>query len=390
MPEVNSGMFYGGDDNDEAASLIVGGLGSLDFTDLYIRIDTNDFYDPFTGEPTAWYSSSGSSEQGVRPVPEAFFQDIDILRHDIRDHYHSSTDFALTKSGMRLRGNRREVAGDGVWVALRRFPVSPLPLNQLGFLPQVIRKYREWGTRTGLIVVGGSTRAGKTTTASACLKDWLETYGRVAITIEDPIEYSLKGKIGKGGYCFQFEVKADSEWADALKAALRWAPRYIFLGEVRTPAAARNLLRAATSGHLALCTVHGGSIEETLSALHQIASSELGETTWPLLGDGLCAVIHQRLIDGKRPEVQLLEADTAVRQLVRSGRLHQLGTMIAQQMAVLASAGDVGKSMSTTVAGPVAVPKDRERLQGQSVQSLDRRMPKKAERKFFGLWTTKG
>lgn len=314
-------------------------LSGLDFTDLYLRLDAD-----VGPDATALYAPSVQSEAGVLPVPEELMDEINGLRAILRDI--PGRDFSISLSAMRLRGSRQTIFGAGEWVALRRFPLHPPPLEHLGFPKEIRQVFRGWGRRTGLIVVGGSTRAGKTTTASACLTEWLKYYGRVAVTIEDPVEYHLQGKVGEAGYCFQVEVSKDSEWGEAIKTTLRWAPRYIFLGEVRTPEAARHLLRAATSGHLALCTVHGGSIEETLSALHQIARSELGDTAWQLLGDGLCAVVHQALIDG-RPEVQLLQADPnnlgdSVRQLVRSGKVHQLGTHIAQQSAILgAEARDV-------------------------------------------------
>lgn len=307
-------------------------LSALDFTDLYLRLDVDSGPDS-----TALYASSAQADAGVLPVPEEMLDEINGLRAILRDI--PGRDFSISLSAMRLRGSRQNIFGSGEWVALRRFPLLPPPLEHLGFPKEIRQVFRGWGRRTGLIVVGGSTRAGKTTTAAACLTEWLKYYGRVAVTIEDPVEYHLQGKVGDSGYCFQVEVSRDEDWAEAIKSTLRWAPRYIFLGEVRTSAAARHLLRAATSGHLALCTVHGGSIEETLSALHQIARSELGDTAWSLLGDGLCAVVHQALVDGK-PEVQLLQADPSnlgdpVRQMVRSGKVYQLGTQIAQQHALL-------------------------------------------------------
>jgi len=307
-------------------------LAGLDFTDLYLRLDVEA-----GPEATAFYLPSLQSDAGVLEVPEDLAEEVGGLRAIIRDI--QGQDFSLSLSAMRLRGSRQRIFGSGEWVALRRFPLHPPPLETLGFARELRQIFRGWGRRTGLVVIGGSTRAGKTTTASSCLMEWLRCYGRVAVTIEDPVEYQMLGRVGEGGHCFQVEVKSEAGWAEAIKTALRWAPRYIFLGEVRTPAAARHLLRAATSGHLALCTVHGGSIEETLSALHQIARSELGDTAWSLLGDGLCAVVHQALVGG-RPDVQILQADPSnlgdpVRQLVRSGKVHQLGTHIAQQSAII-------------------------------------------------------
>jgi len=355
-------------------------LSSLDFTDLYLRLDSD-----VGPDSTAFYASWNQTGGGILPVPDDLHDEINGLRAILRDI--PGRDFSISLSAMRLRGSRQHIFGSGEWVALRRFPLQPPPLEHLGFPKEIRQIFRGWGRRTGLIVVGGSTRAGKTTTASACLTEWLKYYGRVAITIEDPVEYNIQGKVGEAGYCFQVEVARDEDWAEALKTALRWAPRYIFLGEVRTSTAARNLLRAATSGHLALCTVHGGSIEETLSALHQIARGELGDTAWSLLGDGLCAVIHQALIDGK-PEVQILQADPnnmgdAVRQLVRSGKVYQLGTHISQQSALLGSEVRALAERSRDREGRVSRPREEPRLSRSEVQPEEK---VSRVRKRVGFW----
>jgi twitching motility protein PilT len=308
-------------------------LGELDFSDLYVRIDTRD---------TSRYAPTprrGSTLPRNMPVPAEFEPGIDLLRAVFQRQEHD--DFALDLEDMRLRGSRCTLFGEQRWVALRRLPVDPPLLDELGFPASLVSEFRSWSNRGGLIIVGGATRAGKTTTAVALLTDYLRANGGVAVTVEDPVEYYLQGEHGDGNFCFQREVHEDDEWGEAVKAALRWAPRYIFLGEVRTPAAAKWLLRAATSGHLAMCTVHGGSINETLIAILQIAQSELGDTAPILLADGLCAVLHQKLINGRvHAEVLRTEPSIAdpVRVAIRAGKLQQLGTQIEQQ-AILRDQG---------------------------------------------------
>lgn len=304
-------------------------LAELGFTDLYIRIDTNDVsrYSPVPrrGMPINCNLS----------VPSEYDGEIDKLRDILRSH--KKNDFSIQLEDMRLRGSRTELTGEEVWVALRRLPLSPPLLSDLNFRPEILSEFRSWGTRSGLIVVGGKTRAGKTTTMVGLLCDFMVAHGGVAVSIEDPEEYYLKGQHGEQGFCFQKSVTEDEEWGESLKTFLRWAPRYISLGEIRTASAAKWLLRAATSGHLALCTVHGGSVEETLSAVLQMARSELGETANNILADGICAVIHQSITNG-RPNVQILSADNSasdpVRSAIRANKLQMLGTYIEQQSAI--------------------------------------------------------
>jgi twitching motility protein PilT len=306
-------------------------LSELSFTDLYVRIDSKDIsrYSPVP-------------RRGVQPnrnlaVPDAFEDEIDVLRDIIRSQ--KKDDFSIHLDDMRLRGSRTEMSGEEVWASLRRLSLEPPTLDDLNFRSDILSEFRGWGTRSGLIVVGGATRAGKTTTMVGLLCDFLRTHGGVAVSIEDPEEYFLKGQHGDNGFCFQKPVSKDEEWGEALKTFLRWAPRYISLGEIRTPSAAKWLLRAATSGHLALCTVHGGSVEETLSAVLQMARSELGETAPNVLADGICAVIHQSITNG-RPSVQILTTENSasdpVRVAIRASKLQTLGTYIEQQSAIRA------------------------------------------------------
>ncbi len=65
--------------------------------------------------------------------------------------------------------------------------------------------------------------------------DYLYRYGGVAFTIEDPVEYQIDGRHGKSGLCYQVDAHTDEDWAQYLKRCLRWHPRYIVVGELRTP-----------------------------------------------------------------------------------------------------------------------------------------------------------
>lgn len=231
---------------------------------------------------------------------------------------------------------------DGLWYVLRRGPAHIPVIRDLGIHPRIAAELIELGRADnhGMVVIAGKTGDGKTTTACALLAAWLEYFGGVAVTIEDPPEFPLHGVKRSGeGYCFQRDVQERS-FGDALSATMRYAPRFILLGEIRSEAAAREALRASINGHLVVTTLHAGSIEEALQRLLDLAADGDGRAAaQATLAAGLNGVIHQRLLgDGndRRLEMKFLfprqTLADPVRAIIRSGRFEQLGTEIASQL----------------------------------------------------------
>ncbi|MDR3449055.1 MAG: ATPase, T2SS/T4P/T4SS family, partial [Alphaproteobacteria bacterium] len=251
----------------------------------------------------------------------------------------------ISWGGMRLRASRVETARGEVWAALRRLPAQPLALEELGLPRHLAPALQELGRRSGLILICGASGQGKTTTLSSLLMRYLETYGGVGFTLEDPVEYDLEGRVGPHGYCYQTEIREEAEWGTMLKRALRWHPRYIAVGEIRTPDAANHLLRAATSGHTVLATMHAGSMEEALEGLLQLGEQELGARARTLLATGLSCVMYQSFAPlGVHAQAMFTEADnmgSPVRNLIRERQIGQTRTFSDQQMARLAQSGRI-------------------------------------------------
>jgi twitching motility protein PilT len=199
------------------------------------------------------------------------------------------------------------------------------------------------GKRDGLILISGATGQGKTTTTVALLAHFLKNYGGTAITIEDPCEFVMAGRHGTSGQCFQVEVTEEEEWAISLKRALRWAPRYIFVGEIRTPKAAEQLLRAASTGHLVLTTVHAGTMEEALMGIIFLAEQSMGSSVYNMLASGLTALVNQSLGE-TRPYIRYVfteekNAGDPVRSLIREAKIGMLATYVDRAEARLLNAG---------------------------------------------------
>jgi twitching motility protein PilT len=231
-------------------------------------------------------------------------------------------------------------------VSLRRVKDKPLALDKLGFPTALLPHLRKLGSRDGLILICGATGQGKTTTGCSMLGEFMMAHGGVGYTIEDPVEYDLSGRHGETGFCYQVEVRRDAEWAESLVNALRCHPRYIFIGEVCTPDIANQLLRAATSGHVVIATIHAGSIFEGIEGLLQLAEQKIGDRARQLLAAGFSGAIHQT-ISNNGANCRFLLADgvgsqsVAIRSMICDNNIGQIATVIDQQQAALMATGQL-------------------------------------------------
>jgi twitching motility protein PilT len=303
-------------------------LKELVFCDMYLSIDSED---------ARYRKDRTSIVNTLNFVPPEFRDDLHALRQTLAVSLQQ--DFSLEHDGVKYRVARL-VDVRGTWYVLSRGVTSIPKLESLGFEPAVITQLQSLGRSTGLILIAGATGAGKTTTSSALIRDYLERYGDLAVTIEDPPELPLSGDYAEGkGHCFQISIEED-EWELALKAALRYRPRYLFVGELRMPGAAFQALRAAVSGHLVIATMHAGSVEQAIEGLVTLAAEDAGGIASTLVGDGIAAVLHQRLI--LQLQVTTLFAGSGlgdpVRNLIREKKFGALTTFIEQQAAQRAEA----------------------------------------------------
>jgi len=298
-------------------------LRELTFCDLYLCID----------RPDARYRKDRTSVVNtLHAVPEEYADDLDALRDILALSVHQ--DFSIEHDGVRYR-IARLVEVNGTWFVLSRGVTTIPRLESIGLDPLVVQQLQAVGRSSGLILLAGATGAGKTTTSSALLQDFLIRYGDVAITIEDPPELPLSGDYADGkGHCFQMAIE-DDDWESALKAALRYRPRYMFVGEMRVPGAAFQVLRAAVSGHLVIATMHAGSIEQAVEGLVTMARERAGNIANILVADGLACVIHQKLV--LQLQATTLFAGSSlgdpVRSLIREEKFGALTTFIEQQAA---------------------------------------------------------
>jgi twitching motility protein PilT len=312
-------------------------LSELNFMDIYVRLDAE-------AVPHFRAGRGGAIELPDADLPEEFREDAALLANHLRE-YFTGNESAITYRDMRMRATRLETAQGEVWAALRRLPCRPTPLEKLGLIPQLPPVLQDLGRRSGLTLICGASGQGKTSTLSSLLARYLETYGGIGFTLEDPVEYDMEGRFGENGYCYQTEIRQESDWGAMLKRALRWHPRYIAVGEIRTPDAANHVLRAATSGHTVLATMHAGSMEEALEGLLQLAEQDIGHRAPLLLATGLTGVLYQAFSpSGLFAQFMLTEADNSgspIRAMIRDKRIGQTRTIADQQMAKLIQTGRI-------------------------------------------------
>jgi type IV pilus assembly protein PilB len=134
-----------------------------------------------------------------------------------------------------------------------------LRLDILGIDPETIRRLRKFIREPyGMVLVTGPTGSGKTTTLYACLSE-IQTVEDKIITIEDPVEYQLRG-------ITQIPVneKKGLTFARGLRSILRHDPDKVMVGEIRDEETAQIAVQAALTGHLVFTTVHANNVVDVL------------------------------------------------------------------------------------------------------------------------------
>jgi MSHA biogenesis protein MshE len=175
--------------------------------------------------------------------------------------------------------------GESVVMRLLNRSSSLLELGSLGMPQDMLERFRSiLGHVTGMVLVTGPTGSGKTTTLYAALSE-LNTPDRKVITVEDPVEYRMRGLNQ-----VQVNEKIDLSFAKVLRSVLRQDPNIILVGEMRDAETAQIGLRAAITGHMVLSTLH---TRDATSA--PIRLLDMGVPAY-MVATSLQAVIAQRLM----------------------------------------------------------------------------------------------
>jgi len=175
--------------------------------------------------------------------------------------------------------------GESVVMRLLNPETIALEFEKLGFRPASLKRLtREIERPNGMIITTGPTGSGKTTTLYAILSK-LNTKDVKIITLEDPVEYKVKGLNQS-----QIDYSKDYTFAKGLRSILRQDPDIVMVGEIRDLETAEIAIQAALTGHLLLSTIH---TNDAAGAVPRFLSMGVAPH---LLAPAINAIMGQRLI----------------------------------------------------------------------------------------------
>ncbi len=250
-------------------------------------------FEPFEDRMRVRYRIDGVLQNRHSPATEYQIQLITrikvMARLDIAEHRLPQDGRIKLKMGRReidFRVSTVPVAG-GERIVLRILDKGnvSLGLDKIGMLPNILEELRRLIAQPeGIVLATGPTGSGKTTTLYSAICELYSDETNI-MTIEDPVEYNLKGIAQIG---VQPKIKLD--FSAGLRHILRQDPDIIMIGEIRDVETADIAIQAALTGHLVLSTLHTNDAPSAITRL-----VDMGIEPY-LLSSSLVAVFAQRLV----------------------------------------------------------------------------------------------
>ncbi|HMQ03372.1 MAG TPA: PilT/PilU family type 4a pilus ATPase [Pyrinomonadaceae bacterium] len=229
-----------------------------------------------------------------------------------------STDISYSVPGLcRFRVNIFMQRGTHA-IVMRVIPTKPPNWQELD-LPVGVVSAAE--LKNGLVLVTGPTGSGKSTTLAAVIDLINSTKRYHVVTIEDPIEFIHDHKHGT---IHQRELHSDTpDFASALRAALRQAPKVILVGEMRDRETIEVALEAAETGHLVLSTLHTIDAAKTIDRIIGVFPKAEEAAIRTRLAQSFRRIISQRLMPkvggGRVAAIEILASNSRTREYIEKG-----------------------------------------------------------------------
>ena len=227
---------------------------------------------------------------------------------------------------IRFRGNGYFQKGS-IAVALRLVPTKIRTLEELN-LPPVLEQFAK--KEQGFFLVVGPVGQGKTTTLATMIEIINQSRAAHIITIEDPIEYLFEPK---KSIIDQREVRIDTrDFQTALINVFREDIDVLMLGEMRDRGTIATAVTAAETGHLVFSTLHTNNAAQTIDRIIDSFQAEEQDQIRSQLSESLAGILSQRLLPrvsgGRIPAYELLINNSAVANLIREKRTHEINSVI--------------------------------------------------------------
>lgn len=251
-----------------------------------------------------------------------------IQREAIERRMDLDYSYTVSGGGPRFRVNAFHMQ-NGLAAVFRRVSSEVPKLGDLN-LPEIVGDFANY--RYGLVLVGGPTGSGKSTTLAALINDINKNHPRHIITIEDPIEVlhmpelALVNQREVGTHTLSFDK--------ALRSTLREDPDVILVGEMRDEETISFAISAAETGHLVFGTVHTVSAEATVDRLINSFPASSQPQVRSILANCLKAVLCQFLVpradgEGRVASVEVMVNNSSIANLIRKGKTFQIPSVIA-------------------------------------------------------------
>ena len=206
------------------------------------------------------------------------------------------------------------------WSIVMRLIPHKIPSFDDLRLPPTLQEIAD--IRNGIVLLTGPTGSGKSSTLAAIIDRINETKAYHIVTIEDPIEFLHNHKMSTIN---QREVGADTrDFATALRAALRQAPKVILVGEMRDLETAEIALEAAETGHLVLSTLHTIDASKTIDRIIGLYPKNEERIIRTRLAQTFRYIVSQRLIpkgdgSGRIAAVEVMRSNPRTREYIEKG-----------------------------------------------------------------------
>ena len=266
---------------------VLGDAIGLRATDIHLE--------PFENELQIRYRIDGVLQDVPVPAEIKRFQPAIVSRVKILSHLNIAEKRVPQDGRIKIRVNDSDVDvrvsiipmlhGEAVVMRLLRQDGSVIGLSELGMAPRELTLFeRVLGLPHGIVLVTGPTGSGKTTTLYTALSQ-INDMVRKIITIEDPIEYQIRG-INQ----IQVSEKAGLTFARGLRAILWHDPDVLLIGEIRDKETAQIAVQASLTGHLVFSTLHTNDAPGAISRL-----IDMGVEPY-LVASSVEAILAQRLV----------------------------------------------------------------------------------------------